>query len=43
MSTASKQVSRDLKPVLGTFSLWGIAVNWLYISLFLSFFISFSF
>ena len=27
MSTASTQVSRELKPVLGTFSLWGIAVG----------------
>ncbi len=27
MSTASAQVARELKPVLGTFSLWGIAVG----------------
>lgn len=27
MSTASTQVTRELKPVLGTFSLWGIAVG----------------
>ena len=27
MSTASTQVARELKPVLGTFSLWGIAVG----------------
>ncbi|MDZ4293474.1 MAG: ethanolamine permease, partial [Hydrogenophaga sp.] len=27
MSSASKQVARELKPVLGTFSLWGIAVG----------------
>lgn len=27
MSTASHQVARELKPVLGTFTLWGIAVG----------------